>query len=333
MSVQKLTPIEDRSHVGAARRCAAQMAEVLGFGTDAGGRLALCVTELATNILKHAGTGKILLRPFARAGELAIEALALDRGPGITDVAASLRDGHSTAGGMGTGLGALARASEAFEVYSQAGSGTAVRLEVWRGRAPMPDVIEYGGVSMPLAGEAVGGDDWAVQGAGSTRSLLVVDGLGHGPLAAQAARAALVTFERSAGAAPGALLERCHGALARTRGAAAAAAVVEPGQGRGTFAGIGNIGARVHAGTLQQHLISHGGTVGHVVRRIQEFPFDFPVGALLILYSDGLASRWSLDDYPALASRHPGLIAGVLYRDRDRGADDVTVVVLKNRMH
>jgi len=65
------------------------------------------------------------------------------------------------------------------------------------------------------------------------------------------------------------------------------------------------------------------------MRRVQEFEFDFPAGALLILHSDGLTTRWTNADYPGLMARHAGLIAGVLYRDHNRGRDDVTVVVLK----
>jgi hypothetical protein len=66
------------------------------------------------------------------------------------------------------------------------------------------------------------------------------------------------------------------------------------------------------------------------MRRVQEFEFEFPLQASLILHSDGLTSRWSIDDYPGLLSKHAGLMAGVLYRDHNRGTDDVTVVVLKN---
>jgi serine/threonine protein phosphatase PrpC len=83
----------------------------------------------------------------------------------------------------------------------------------------------------------------------------------------------------------------------------------------------------------RRQLVSHSGTLGHVMRRVQEFEFDFPAGALLILQSDGLTTRWTSDEYPGLLAKHAGLIAGVLYRDHNRGTDDVTVVVLKNSAH
>jgi hypothetical protein len=127
------------------------------------------------------------------------------------------------------------------------------------------------------------------------------------------------------------LVDWCHGALARTRGAAVAVAKLLSSGGRGSFAGAGNIVARVHTATTSRHLISYSGIVGHSVRKVQELSFAWPEGALLILHSDGLGTHWDLSSYPGLASRHPALIAAVLYRDYDRGRDDVSVVVLRNR--
>jgi anti-sigma regulatory factor (Ser/Thr protein kinase) len=328
---QILVQIDERTQVGEARRAAVEMAEALGLGTTQGGKVALAATEAATNIVKHAGSGKILLRPLARGAALGLEILALDRGPGISNVTASMRDGHSTAGSMGTGLGALSRISPSFELYSQPGHGTAVRLEVWGSTPPPAEAeLELGAVCLPKTGEEVPGDSWLLERSGDYRTMLVMDGLGHGPNAARAARAATEAFALHPSATPGALMQICHGALAATRGAAGAAARVEPAKKHGSFAGVGNIACRVETTGARRQLVSHSGTLGHVMRRVQEFEFDFPAGALLILHSDGLATRWSSQDYPGLLAKHAGLIAGVLYRDHNRGTDDVTVVALKN---
>jgi anti-sigma regulatory factor (Ser/Thr protein kinase) len=329
---QVLIPIDDRSQVGEARRAALVMAESLSFDANQTGKIALAVTEAATNIFKHARSGKILLAPLVRDASVGMELLALDRGPGIANVGTSLRDGYSTAGTMGGGLGALARLSPSFEVYSQPGHGTALRLEVWgTPLIPAADTeLELGAVCLPKAGEEVPGDGWALEPSGDYRTVLVVDGLGHGPNAARAARAATEAFAAHASATPATLMQICHRALATTRGAAGAAARVVLAKKQGSFAGIGNIACRVESPGERRQLVSHSGTLGHVVRRVQEFEFAFPAGALLILQSDGLATRWASTDYPGLAGKHAGLIAGVLYRDHDRGTDDVTVVVLKN---
>jgi anti-sigma regulatory factor (Ser/Thr protein kinase) len=332
LSPQVLIKVDDRTQVGEARRAAARITEALAFDPAQAGKVALAVTEAATNIIKHAGSGKILLLPLARAGVAGLEILALDRGPGIANIGASLRDGYSTAGSMGTGLGALARASESFDMYSQPGRGTALRLEVWASAATAPpDAVEWGAVCLPKSGEVVAGDAWAMEGSGDYRTVLVADGLGHGPDAARAARAAIDAFAGDPSAHPRMLMQISHAALAGTRGAAGGVARVIPAEGRGTFAGVGNIACRVETAGERRHLISHSGTLGHVMRRVQEFEFAFPPGALLILHSDGLATHWAIADYPGLMAKHAGLIAAVLYRDHDRGRDDVTVVVLKPR--
>jgi anti-sigma regulatory factor (Ser/Thr protein kinase) len=329
-----LLQIDDRTQVGEARRAAVEMAAALGLGETQAGKVALAVTEAATNIVKHAGTGKILLGPLVRAASVGLEILALDRGPGISNVTASMRDGYSTAGSMGAGLGALSRVSPSFELYSQPGRGTALRLEVWAGAPPPPEAeLEVGAVCLPKTGEEVPGDGWLLEGSGDYRTIMVVDGLGHGPNAARAARAATEAFAAHPSATPGALMQICHGALAATRGAAGAAARVAPAKRHGSFAGVGNIACRVESTGERRQLVSHSGTLGHVMRRVQEFEFVFPAGALLILHSDGLTTRWSSEDYPGLLAKHAGLIAGVLYRDHNRGTDDVTVVVLKNSAH
>ena len=74
-------------------------------------------------------------------------------------------------------------------------------------------------------------------------------------------------------------------------------------------------------------MVSYNGTVGHEVRKIREFTYLWPKGGLLVMHSDGLGTQWRLDRYPGLIARHPSLIAGVLYRDFNRGRDDVTVLV------
>jgi anti-sigma regulatory factor (Ser/Thr protein kinase) len=328
---QILVQIDDRTQVGEARRAAARMTEALAFDETQSGKVALAVTEAATNIVKHAGSGKILLAPLVRGTAAGLEILALDRGPGIANVTASLQDGYSTAGSMGTGLGALSRTSPSFDLYTLPGRGTAVRLEIWgTALAPPADRLELGAICLPKTGEEVAGDGWLVCDSSDYRTVLVVDGLGHGPNAARAARAGTDAFAKHPDAAPGALMQLCHVALAPTRGAAGAAARVDAAKKHGTFAGIGNIACRVEWTGERRQLVSHSGTLGHVMRRVQEFEFDFPAGALLILHSDGLTTHWTTADYPGLMTRHAGLIAGVLYRDHERGRDDVTVVVLKN---
>jgi hypothetical protein len=161
--------------------------------------------------------------------------------------------------------------------------------------------------------------------------ILVADGLGHGLEAADAAQEAIRTFLARPHVEPEQLLHFIHGALRHTRGAAVAIAQLALEGPALHFAGLGNISAVAmnHAGG--HHLVSHNGTAGHAARKIQQLPYFWAAGMVLILHSDGLGTRWNLDDYPGLLQRHPSLIAGVLYRDFQRSTDDTTVVVIKQR--
>jgi anti-sigma regulatory factor (Ser/Thr protein kinase) len=320
-------PVTELSQVGEARRVAIALAAWQGFGETEAGQVALVVTEAATNLVKHARDGVILLRCVHERGTAGLEVLALDRGPGMADVGHCLRDGFSTAGTPGTGLGAIARLSGCADIHSVPGQGTALLVRLWAGPPPgPPEGLRVGAVSVPVAGEEVCGDAWAVEQADGRAVLLVADGLGHGPDAAAAAREAVRVFRDSAGLGPADILQAIHPALRSTRGAAVAVAEVRLREGAVRYAGVGNITGTVLSAGGDRSLVSHNGTLGHAARRFQEFAYPFPQGATLVMHSDGLSSRWDLDAYPGLHARDPALIAGVLYRDFRRGRDDATVL-------
>jgi len=332
MSDQVRFEIREASAVAEARREVTGLAKAVGFDASGVGRVAIVVTEAATNLVKHALQGQLLARAFDRHGVAAIEILALDQGPGIANVGESLRDGYSTAGSPGTGLGAIKRLSDEFDIYSGPSKGVALFAQLLSQKPPSgtrPAPLEIGVVCLPKPGEEVCGDAWAVEWRGGHCVILVADGLGHGADAAMASMAATSALRAHPQLAPVPLIEFAHGALRSTRGAALAVADIDLAR-EVRYAGIGNIVGVVRAPDATRHMVSHAGIVGHEVRKIQEFVYPWTQDSLLVMHSDGLATHWNLDQYPGLAGRHPSLIAGVLYRDFTRGRDDVTVVVAKN---
>ena len=328
---QQVLPISDASGVADARRAVAALATSLEFGDTAAGEAALAVTEAATNIAKHAREGTIVARILERGGVEGIEVLAIDKGPGMANVAASMRDGHSTAGTAGSGLGALQRIASGLEIWSRPGGGTLLRFEVWpRAAAQTGAALTAGVICTQKSGEDVCGDSWAVlQGRGRI-IVLVVDGLGHGFEAATAARAAIETVQAKAHLDAVNLMDAMHGALRPTRGAAAAIAMLQPQSELCTFCGIGNISASIRSNGASRSMVSQNGTLGHSVRKIQDFQYPFAKGALLLMHSDGLATHWDLAAYPGIEMRHPAMVAAALYRDHSRGRDDLTVLALRN---
>jgi anti-sigma regulatory factor (Ser/Thr protein kinase) len=327
-----LFSIAHSTDIAAARRAGVQMAAKIGMNETVTGKLSIIITEAATNILKHAESGAIILGISGSEGKRSVDVLALDKGPGIGNLSQSLRDGVSTAGTQGTGLGAMRRLSDCFDIHTAAGKGTAVYMHVSTDPGFVStQQLQIGAVCLPIPGEEECGDGWSIAHANGGCTVLVVDGLGHGPEAARAAHAAEQTLQRRADLRPGQLMEAMHAALRATRGAAVALTRVDIDDTELHFAGIGNIAVCVLSGEQCKHVVSHNGIVGHNMRKVQEFRHEFPDDALLMMHSDGLSKQWDLSAYPGLQRCHPSLIAGVLYRDFSRGRDDVTILVAKRR--
>jgi anti-sigma regulatory factor (Ser/Thr protein kinase) len=326
--------VEETSQTAEARRTAREMALEMGLDESGAERVAIVATEACTNLLKHAGGGQILLQTASdEPGSVPLlELLAVDQGPGMSNLDSCIRDGYSTGSTPGQGLGAIQRLSKQSDFYTLPGKGTALLARWWspqNGWTPASS-IRIGAVNVSKPGEDACGDAWGAVWSDQDLGIIVADGLGHGLDARLASTEAVRQFQESPELAPRPLLLRVHQALRSTRGAAVAVARIDAVRGQLTFAGVGNVSARVYSGTeSRQNLVSLNGTAGHQCERIQEFNYPWPADGLLVMHSDGLATGTALDAYPGLAARDPALIAAVLYRDFCRGRDDATVVVAK----
>lgn len=326
-------PVVERSQAGEARRQAVVWAENNGCSKELQGQLALVITELAGNLVLHTQQGGCLVLRLADGrGAEAVEVLSLDKGPGNANFGACMQDGYSTAGTAGIGLGVVRRASEVFEVHSQPGIGTALLCIVTCKPVVQNLPHQFGIVNVPIKGEDVCGDTGAQLDLGQGRvRVLLADGLGHGPCAADASQAAIAVFKAEPQLHLIPLLEKIHDALRATRGAAVAVAEVDLARAKLTYAGVGNIaGYIVQGGAAEStHLVSMNGTLGSVRSRIQEFTYPWAADSLLVMTSDGIKNHWRLDRYVGIMNRHPSLVAGILFRDHARTTDDATVATLR----
>lgn len=324
VNLTEYVSVTDQSSVGEARRAAMTMGQRLGFDETRGGELALLVTEVSRNVLVHGGGGQIILAGARQGDQSLARVLAMDSGPGIGDLTRAMTDGFSTGGTMGGGLGAIKRIASEFEIFTSP-SGTIVFLELSTG---LTCSLPIAGMAVPYPGERVCGDGWACECFPDRTMVLLTDGLGHGWGAAEAAQEAIATFRHHTDKSPGAILGYLHDALRKTRGAVAAVAEIRS-DGKLLYSGVGNISAVLLQNGASRSLMSHNGTLGMVVPRIQEFQFDWPKDGILVLHSDGVQTRWDLTSYAGLASRHPAVIGGALLRDFRRGRDDASVIVIK----
>ncbi|GAA4241314.1 anti-sigma regulatory factor [Actinomadura meridiana] len=326
--------VEEPSAAAGVRRRITVLAERLGFGGERLGQVQLAATEAATNLAAHAREGEMLLRIVRDGGGPALEFVCVDRGPGIADVPVSRTDGYSTGGTLGLGLGSIERLADRSGLYSRPRVGTVLYARFRPPGSPSAPGPPMAGLAVPIDGEDECGDAYTAWETGDTADgrtvyAMLCDGLGHGPLAARAAWAAIgAAHETPSPSRPADVLRHAHRRMAATRGGAVAVAAVEPAARRVRFAGIGNVAAWIVGPERRHGMISVPGIAGAHTERIREHAYPLPPGAVVVLHSDGLTSRWRLTDQPGLLGRDPLLIAAALLRDAGIRHDDRSVLAV-----
>jgi anti-sigma regulatory factor (Ser/Thr protein kinase) len=320
--------VEEVGSAAAVRRAAERLATDLGMSEKRVADLSIVAAEAAGNLVKHADEGVVMVRVVRTAEQAGVEILTIDRGPGIVDIDHAIGDGHSTAGTLGIGLGAILRQASRWDLHSLPGKGTVLAVQVWPDTVPEPSWSA--GLTRPLTGESVSGDAYAVRGEGDRRQMLVADGLGHGGLAAIASREAVRAFLTGPVVPPAAAVEVLHKALGHTRGAALAVAELDTSAGLVRYAGLGNIVGTVLAqdGT-RRGMISMPGIAGHQRRQIRAYDYPLAPGSVVLMHTDGVVDRWKASDYPGLLTHAPVVIAATVLRDAGTRRDDAGVLVAR----
>jgi anti-sigma regulatory factor (Ser/Thr protein kinase) len=337
--VSMLIPVTDLSRVGEARRAADDIARGCGLDEQRRGVVGIVVTEAATNLARHARDGYILLRDTAAQGHAGVEMLAVDRGPGMNDLSRFFADGYSTGGTPGQGLGAMRRQANLLDVYSVPGQGTVVLARIFAesgSRHPVETrdtLLDIGVVCRPIDGETACGDGWCVIQERDRSVVLLVDGLGHGPNAAQAADVAIEGLRAVVDRPPAEAVLALHESMRATRGAALAVAEVQRSDSgaRVRFCAVGNTVSALVGVHKPKSLASMNGTAGLQVGRLQEFTHDWNPGSALVMHTDGITLRWRMESYPGLVTHDPAILTAVLHRDCTRPRDDATVLALTLR--
>lgn len=298
--------------------------------------VAIVITELANNGLKHAKDSSIIIKDILHSKCRGIEIIYIDKGPGF-DVAKSEIDGFSTAGSLGVGLGSIQRLSDECHIYSQIDKGTCIVCRLFEKTSKRNTVVEsylhpavfsYSHICVPIVTESFCGDDVAVYTTKEYALVMVVDGLGHGQFAQEAALMARDIFFDSTDSNPEEIIARMDKALYSTRGAACSVAKIIPSQNKVIYAGVGNICGSI-VGQKRINMVSHNGILGMGNNKIQTFIYPWNKHDMLIMHSDGISAKWSLDEYPDLVYKDLSIICAVIFRDYHRPRDDASFLVLK----
>jgi len=328
--------IEDRSYVSFIKREIHNLLVKAGFNESRTGETDIVVSELTSNLIKHAQSGELLYKISEEAdGNKAFEVISLDNGPGTDDIQRMMRDGASTTNTLGNGLGAIQRLSDFFQIYSLAGSGTVAVSKTFL--KPLPEVrralqpkVLIKALQVCYPGETLCGDGYHVIETGNETRIFVGDGLGHGPNAHNAVQEAITAFTECTAASASEVLRYIHQKVKKTRGLVATVAILNHKTKRWNICGVGNITTRLHQGIQYKNYMSHNGIVGlNIPGTMNDYSIEAEQFQTIVMCSDGIRTRWELARYSGLLKYDPSVIASMIFKEHARRNDDMTVLVGK----
>ncbi|MGW7090198.1 SpoIIE family protein phosphatase [Streptomyces sp. NPDC054871] len=327
-SATACVPIDHYSAVHLAASTARSLAEQCGLPGAMPDQAAVIASELASNLDKHAHGGSLYIHPLPLGGGL--EILAADRGPGMPELQRCLTDGYTTTGTMGAGLGAVTRIATDFTIRTDAEMGTLSCARLAPPERSQTARQAVGLVCVPAGREQHCGDACAIIDTDSVRTAIVIDGLGHGPHAAEAAQIALRSFHTVVDRPLTHILTAIHRSLRRTRGAAVGA--LRLGQEEGEYCGIGNVRAvAVSPHQVRHRLTGQPGVVGWNIPTPQTHRFPLPPGTTAVLHSDGIDNRWTHTPPRFMLRLPPSLLAGAVAHHHRSTRDDAAVLAVMPR--
>lgn len=337
-------PIDNESDIGVCRRKSVILANQIGFNQVNTGEVAIIVTELVTNVLKHGGgKGKLLMCQLESSlDQKAIEIWCCDNGKGIKDIDKVLEDGYSQASSLGLGLGSIRRFSDELDLKPEKSNindyfltdlenfANCIRSRKW---LPIKQwvgnnkKIITGASSRCKPGEKLNGDAYVVNHVSNNICVAaVIDGLGHGKDANLASQLARQTIIQKAELPLDILMQTIHQSIRGTRGTTIGLVSINTLEEKISFSGIGNIESFLINKNEKKNMLSYGGIMGHNMRTPRIFEFPFKPGDFVCMYSDGITSRWKPEELDW--SLHPQKNAELILNQFARNNDDATVLII-----
>jgi len=338
--------IEDESDIGECRRKGVVFAKQIGFNDVENGEVAIMITELVSNVIKHGGGKGVFLmcRIKDKIFGTGLEFWCCDYGKGFKNIDQAMKDGYTNSTSLGIGLGAIFRFSDEFvinpeksndlnELFSERRNDftTCLLTRKWLQKSKWNGLnknLLIGVSSRSKPGEQINGDTYVITHLSDKVTVAaVVDGLGHGKEANLASQLAKERLLANSEKSVDEMIQLVHQTLRGTRGATIGIIRIDTGNNTLIFSGIGNIEGQIYSKPKKTNLMSYGGIVGHNIRTPRSFEFDFYNGDNVCLYSDGIISRWQYDEIDWL--QDPQKNAEYIVNKYSRISDDATVLIIR----
>lgn len=318
-------PINRESDVINARVIGVKMAVSMGFREIALAEIEIIISELGTNIIRHAKASGELTFQAIRDGRIrGIEIIAKDYGKGIHISDISGNEGISSEGGLGIGLAGVRRLADEFEIGID--NGTVARARKWM--TEDYDIrVKCSVLAKPKFGETVSGDAFFYKHLPSYAVFSVVDVLGHGPEAHRVAETVRKILETEYRKDLLSITEYCHHRLKGSRGAAIAVGKIDFKESVFYHIGIGNVETRIYGGASLLRPSCTNGTLGMSIggARVGEYPYF--EGSCIIMFSDGISGKFDID--AAVLRKTAQEISHFVFSKYAKDHDDATVLVVR----
>jgi anti-sigma regulatory factor (Ser/Thr protein kinase) len=325
--------IDDRSFVAFVKREIHQQAVKAAFSPTRVGNIDIIVSELTSNIIKHAERGELLYKFSEENNYKLLEIICIDGGSGIKDIAHSMKDGVSATKTLGNGLGALQRLSDTFQVYSVVKWGTICYCKIYSEPYASPldsSFIKFKALNVSMPGQKVSGDGFDVEFNKDHTRIFMGDGLGHGKEAHDAVQLAISNFKLSNTNDPKEILRHIHEPAKKSRGLVGTAVVADHQLKKWTMCGIGNISTRLYEGVETKSYVSYNGIIGlNIPTTLKNHESELGKHQCLIMSSDGISKRWELSQFPAILRYDPLMLAAVIYKECARKIDDMSILIAR----
>ncbi|KIC93684.1 ATP-binding SpoIIE family protein phosphatase [Flavihumibacter solisilvae] len=323
----------DRSYLAILKKEIHNVCVSAGFSAKKISEIDIIVAELASNLVKHAGGGELLVKLVEENNIAGIEIISIDSGPGIADINRVMLDGVSSRQTLGIGLGSIKRLSDVFQLYSQKGWGTIVLARIFEKERPMSlkkTVTEIRSLVFPKTGEELSGDGFVYKVEKDKVKMFLGDGLGHGPEAAEAVRQAGNSFLDCNSCDPVEIIRSMNTAVKKTRGLVGTVVIFDMKSKSWKLCGVGNISTRITGPTISKNYIAYNGIIGmNLPRTLNVQEIEYEKGQLLLCCSDGLKSRWDLLRHNGILRYDLSVICACLVKDFARHTDDTSVAGCK----